>query len=195
MYIVALWLILEASLVICRNWCVWCGLPPKYTIQNPVYVNCGPVVDLKSLTGHVLKLVCLVGPAPKCPSKKSSICKLWPCGWSWKPHWSCAKTGVFGVARPKMPKSKVQNMLIVALWLILEAPLVIYQNWCVCCGRPLNAPTKNPVYVKCGPVVELGSPTGHVQKLVCLVWPAPKCPIKKSSICKLWPCGWSWKPH
>ena len=56
------------------------------------------------------------------------------------------------------------------------------KNWCVWCGRPQNARFKNPVYVNCDPVVDLGSPTGHMPKLVCLVWPAPKCLIQKSSI-------------
>ena len=48
---------------------------------------------------------------------------------------------------------------------------------------------ENPLYVNCGLVVGLGSPTGHMPKLVCLVRPAPKFLIKKSSICNLWPCG------
>ena len=138
-----LWMLLKALKVLCLSWCLWFA-----QLENPLYVNFGPVVALWSPTGHMAQLLCSVWQAPKCPIQK------------------------------------IQYVLIVALWLLLEASLAICKNWCVWCGRPNNAQLKKSVYVNYASIVSLWSPTGHMPKLVCLVWPAQKFPIQKSSICK-----------
>ena len=108
---------------ICKFWPCGCSLKPHWSYgttavfcvagpkmpnsKNSVCVNCSPVVAPGSLTGHMQKLVCLVWPAQKCPIKKISICKLCLDSFPLKPNWSYAKTGVFSVAGPKIPNSKI----------------------------------------------------------------------------------------